>query len=187
MAPTTLPPAERPRVTPPWPRSPSCRTRNPHNVRGMRGPPYAPDVQLVIRAVEALLTSGQNKSGGGGGNVLCYGYRRKRPAGTAEMAVPRLPLSALLPYLLCRLLFAGSLLCCHCCCRHCLFAACRWRPQRAWHGHCRIVPPQQHHRQPLQPCLAGDIFSGAKQPGTIPPAFAMHASNLQCFAVELAA
>ena len=34
MAPTTLPPAERPRVTPPWPRSPSCRTRNPHNVVG---------------------------------------------------------------------------------------------------------------------------------------------------------
>ena len=32
MAPTTLPPAERPRVTPPWPRSPSCRTRNPHNM-----------------------------------------------------------------------------------------------------------------------------------------------------------
>ena len=29
MAPTTLPPAERPRVTPPWPHSPSCRTRNP--------------------------------------------------------------------------------------------------------------------------------------------------------------
>ena len=29
-----LPPAERPRVTPPWPRSPSCRTRNPHNVVG---------------------------------------------------------------------------------------------------------------------------------------------------------
>ena len=26
MAPTTLPPAERPRVTPPWPRSPSCWT-----------------------------------------------------------------------------------------------------------------------------------------------------------------
>ena len=34
MAPTTLHPAERPRVTPPWPRSPSCRTRNPHNVVG---------------------------------------------------------------------------------------------------------------------------------------------------------
>ena len=31
MAPTT---ADSPRVTPPWPRSPSCRTRNPHNVVG---------------------------------------------------------------------------------------------------------------------------------------------------------
>ena len=32
MAPTTLPPAERPRVTPPCPHFQSCRTRNPHNV-----------------------------------------------------------------------------------------------------------------------------------------------------------
>lgn len=38
-------------------------------------------VQLVSRAVEWLLGAGQNKSGGGGGNVLCYGYRKKRPTG----------------------------------------------------------------------------------------------------------
>jgi hypothetical protein len=38
-------------------------------------------MQLVRRAVEALLTSGQHKVGGGGGNVLCYGFRRKRPTG----------------------------------------------------------------------------------------------------------
>ena len=37
--------------------------------------------QLVTRAVEALLRSGQQKSGGGGGNVLCYGFRNKRPSG----------------------------------------------------------------------------------------------------------
>ena len=43
--------------------------------------------QLIGRAVEALLrTSQQQKAGGasagwGGVNVLCYGFRKKRPAG----------------------------------------------------------------------------------------------------------
>ncbi|KAL4423217.1 hypothetical protein ABPG77_000009 [Micractinium sp. CCAP 211/92] len=35
--------------------------------------------QLVGRAVEALLGSGQHKSGSAGGNVLCYGFRKRRP------------------------------------------------------------------------------------------------------------
>lgn len=40
-------------------------------------------VQLLGRAVEALLRLGQQKTGGlgGGGNVLCYGFRKKRPTG----------------------------------------------------------------------------------------------------------
>ena len=56
MAPTTLPPAERPRVTPPWPRSPSCRTRNPHNVVGDVG--ILSSLGLPGRRVPMLLTGG---------------------------------------------------------------------------------------------------------------------------------
>lgn len=43
--------------------------------------------QLVGRAVEALLKSDQQRKAAGGGsgwggvNVLCYGFRNRRPAG----------------------------------------------------------------------------------------------------------
>ncbi|PSC73504.1 telomerase reverse transcriptase [Micractinium conductrix] len=40
--------------------------------------------QLVGRAVEALLRSGHQKSSVGGGNVLCYGFRKRRNAAGAR-------------------------------------------------------------------------------------------------------
>ena len=61
MAPTTLPPAERPRVTPPWPRSPSCRTRNPHNVVGDVG--ILSSLGLPGRRVPMLVRAPQQHQG----------------------------------------------------------------------------------------------------------------------------
>lgn len=77
-------------ATSPLPRGSEMQSNGAARIRGTphRGdsplrlhPPARP--QLVGRAVEALLNSGQQKRGGleGGGNVLCYGFRLKRPTG----------------------------------------------------------------------------------------------------------
>lgn len=65
----------------------SCAHDPPRDLNPCTRWPTFWSLQLIGRAVEALLKSDpQRKAAGGGGgwggvNVLCYGFRKRRPAG----------------------------------------------------------------------------------------------------------